>query len=186
MVQLTETSALHLLHRLFFLPGCRPDKTVQMLTSPPTSVCSPPTQPPRLCRSRPGLHRLPQGCNHDAFSYSLGGSLLHHAAAARPRQSGDIYEKNKHTTHEDKLSLYWLTSCLCFLSVCGGGRTNHITGGSVSILPKEGLPQRGFHRYHLLPQLPDWTHHGYQGNATMKQAGRTDAKRLHRTPLLPV
>lgn len=34
----------------------------------------------------------------------------------------------------------WFMSRLWFLAVCGGGRTNHITGGSVSILPKEGLP----------------------------------------------
>lgn len=60
---------------------------------------------------------------------------------------------------------------LCFPSVCGGGRTNHIIGGSVSILPKEGLPQRGFHRYHLLHQLPDWTRHGYQGNGAIKVKG---------------
>lgn len=73
----------------------------------------------------------------------------------------------------------WYTFHLCFPAVCGGGRTNHIVGGSVSILPKEGLPQRGFHRYHLLHQLPDWTRHGYQGNATIKgerrrRAGGTD------------
>lgn len=34
----------------------------------------------------------------------------------------------------------WFMSRLWFFAVCGGGRTNHITGGSVSILPKEGLP----------------------------------------------
>lgn len=48
----------------------------------------PPPRPPLVCRSRPGVHRLPQGCNHDAFSYTLGNSLLHYAAAAWPRQSG--------------------------------------------------------------------------------------------------
>lgn len=57
---------------------------------------------------------------------------------------------------------------LCALAVCGGGRADHITGGSVSVLPKEGLPQRGLHRYYLLHQLRAWTHHGYQGNDTMK------------------
>lgn len=157
-----------------------------MLTCPPTSLSAHPlTPPPLLCRSRPGLHRLPQGCNHDAFSYSLGSSLLRHAAAARPGQSGNIYDRvGQNPTRDERTS--WLTTCLWVPSVCGGGRTNHITGGSVSILPKEGLPQRGFHRYHLLHQLPDWTRHGYQGNGAMKgeakrwktgrQAGRTETK----------
>lgn len=59
------------------------------------------------------------------------------------------------------------THFLCFPAVCGGGRADHITGGSVSVLPKEGLPQRGLHRYHLLHQLPAWTYHGYKGNNNM-------------------
>nr|XP_040060902.1 sodium- and chloride-dependent taurine transporter-like isoform X2 [Gasterosteus aculeatus aculeatus] len=95
-------------------------------------------------RPRPGVHRLPQGRVHDALPYRLGSALLHHAAAARPRQS-----------------------------VRGGGRADHITGGSVSVLPKEGLPQRDLHRHHLQHQLPAWTHHGYQGNGTTANEKRT-------------
>lgn len=60
-------------------------------------------------------------------------------------------------------------------AVCGGGRADHITGGSVSVLPKEGLPQRGLHRYYLLHQLRAWTHHGYQGNNTIE----SEHKRKH-------
>lgn len=54
-------------------------------------------------------------------------------------------------------------------TVCGGGRADHITGGSVSVLPKEGLPQRGLHRYHLLLELPVWPHYGYKGKSCIKK-----------------
>lgn len=60
---------------------------------PPRCLLAPQPQNPVLCRSRPGLHRLPQGCKHDAFPNHLGSSLLRHAAAARPRQSGNIYSR---------------------------------------------------------------------------------------------
>lgn len=85
-------------------------------------------------RSRSGVHSLPQGSHHDAFPNRLGHPLLYNAAAAWPRQS-----------------------------VCGGGRADHVSGRSVSVLPTEGLPQRGLHRCHLLHQLPARTHHDYQG-----------------------
>lgn len=141
----------------------RPDANVA--PPPPLLLLPPPPHPPLLCRSRSGLHRLPQGCDHDAFPDSLGSSLLRHAAAARPRQSGDVCDRAGKRSTQTLASP--CCSRLCFPAVCGGGRTNHITGGSVSILPKEGLPQRGLHRYHLLHQLPDWTRHGYQGNGRM-------------------
>lgn len=77
-------------------------------------------------------------------------------------RGGNLVLRNSTTVLKFELLLKMF---VCLLAVCGGGRSDHITGGSVSILPKEGLPQRGFHRDHLLHQLPVGTHYGYQGNS---------------------
>lgn len=80
-----------------------------------------------------------------------------------------------------KLWLPVISLSVFFCAVCRGGRADHITGGSVSVLPKEGLPQRGLHRYHLLHQLPAWTHHGYQGNDLADRPDKLTTNVTHRS-----
>lgn len=42
-------------------------------------------------RSRPGLHRVPEGRHSDARRSPVGGAFLLHAAAARTGQSGEAF-----------------------------------------------------------------------------------------------
>lgn len=62
------------------------DRNVKSVLRPfsPSPLCSP-------CRSRLGLHRLPQSCVHDAAANPLGHPLLYHAAASGPRQPGRCF-----------------------------------------------------------------------------------------------
>ena len=50
--------------------------------------------------------------------------------------------------------------------VCGGGRTDHLPGRSVSSRPKDGLPPRDLYSCNVLHKLSFGTYHGNEGKYT--------------------